>query len=62
LAIFPNPDLLAEYGWNARNLELKDAFAGDNLKGYADIAFYVTDYFEMTEFSFNFYPGEGAGI
>ncbi len=61
LAIFPNPDLLAEYGWNTE-LGIKRSFTGDNLKGYADIAFYVTDYFEMTEFSFNFYPGEGPGF
>jgi len=61
LAIFPNPDLLAEYGWNTE-LGIKRSFAGNNLKGYTDIAFYVTDYYQMTEFSFNFYPGEGPGF
>ena len=61
LFIFPNPDLVAEYGWNAE-LGIKRAINGDVIKGYADIAFYVTDYYDMTEFTFNFYPGEGAGF
>ncbi|MFZ1633555.1 MAG: TonB-dependent receptor [Chitinophagales bacterium] len=61
LFIFPNPDLLPEYGWNAE-FGIKRAIDADLFKGYADIAFYVTDYYEMTEFTFNFYPDEGAGF
>jgi len=61
LYIFPNPDLLAEYGWNAE-FGIRRAIGADNLKGYVDIAFYLTEYFEMTEFTFNFYAGEGAGF
>ncbi|MFI5172999.1 MAG: TonB-dependent receptor domain-containing protein [Chitinophagales bacterium] len=61
LYIFPNEDLEAEYGWNTE-LGVKRSFDSERWRGYADIAFYVTDYFEMTEFTFNFYPGEGAGF
>lgn len=61
LFIFPNPDLLPEYGWNAE-LGIKRAISTDKIDGYADIAFYLTEYYEMTEFTFNFYAGEGAGF
>jgi outer membrane receptor protein involved in Fe transport len=61
LFIFPNPDILPEYGWNAE-LGIRKAIDANSIKGYADIAFYITDYYDMTEFSFNFYPNEGAGF
>lgn len=61
LNIFPNPDLIAEYGWNTE-LGMKRTFDKGIWSGYADIALYITDYFEMTEFTFNFYPDEGAGF
>lgn len=61
LSIFPNPDLLPEYGWNTE-LGVMRSIRRDNFAGHADIAVYVTEYFDMTEFTFNFYPGLGAGF
>ncbi len=50
LTILPNPDLNAEYGWNAE-LGIKRSVVIDQWLGYADVAFYLTEYFEMTEFN-----------
>ncbi len=61
LQIFPNPDLVAEYGWNTE-LGIKRTIDGDTWFGYTDLAFYLTDYYEMTEFIFNFYTGQGLGF
>lgn len=61
LYIFPNPDLQAEYGWNTE-LGVRRTLTGDNWLGYADVAFYLTDYYDMTEFTFNYYTGEGLGF
>jgi len=61
LSIFPNPDLLPEYGWNTEIGFLRK-IEGERITGYADIAFYLTEYFDMTEFTFNFYSGLGPGF
>jgi outer membrane receptor protein involved in Fe transport len=61
LYIFPNPEVTAEYGWNAE-LGLKKTWANEAFSGYTDVAFYVTDYYDMTEFIFDFYLGEGLGF
>jgi iron complex outermembrane receptor protein len=50
LTILPNPDLKAEYGWNAE-LGIKRSIVVDDWLGYADMAIYLTEYFEMTEFN-----------
>ncbi len=50
LHILPNPDLKAEYGWNAE-IGLKKSLIVDEWRGYADIAVYLTEYYEMTEFN-----------
>jgi outer membrane receptor protein involved in Fe transport len=49
--IYPNPDLQAETGWNAE-LAVKQKFTKDSWNGYLDLAFFVTSYDNMTEFSF----------
>jgi iron complex outermembrane receptor protein len=49
--IYPNPDLQPETGWNAE-LAVKQKFAKDDWAGYLDLAFFVTSYQNMTEFSF----------
>ncbi|MBK8345168.1 MAG: hypothetical protein IPL12_18925 [Bacteroidetes bacterium] len=46
---------MSEYGWNAE-FGIERAIDADLFKGYAYILLYVTDYCEMTEFTFNFYP------
>ncbi|MEZ5014563.1 MAG: TonB-dependent receptor [Chitinophagales bacterium] len=61
LYIFPNPDLSAEYGWNTE-FGVKRSLTAEHFNGFADIAFYLTDYFDMTEFTFNYYTGEGLGF
>ncbi len=61
LSIFPNPDLLPEYGWNTE-LGIMRKIQGDHINGYVDLALYLTEYFDMTEFTFNFYPNLGAGF
>ena len=61
LYIFPNPDITAEYGWNAE-FAVKKTWSNDYFTGYTDAAFYVTDYYDMTEFIFNQYIGEGIGF
>lgn len=61
LSIFPNPDLLPEYGWNTE-LGVMRSIRRDNFTGHVDVAVYLTEYFDMTEFTFNFYPGLGAGF
>lgn len=61
LSIFPNPDLLPEYGWNTE-LGVMRNIRRDNFYGYVDVAVYLTEYFDMTEFTFNFYPGLGPGF
>ena len=61
LFIFPNPDLKPEYGWNTE-IGFIQAINRDAWRSTVDVAFYLTEYFDMTEFTFNFYSGEGAGF
>lgn len=61
LQILPNEGITAEYGWNAE-VGIKKQIFVDEWKGYADFAVYVTDYYDMTEFTFGFYEFEGATV
>jgi iron complex outermembrane receptor protein len=61
LQILPNEDITAEYGWNAE-IGIKKQMYIDAWKGYADFALYVTDYYDMTEFTFGFYDYEGLSV
>lgn len=48
--ILPNPALQSESGWTAE-LGVKQAFKLGNLKGYVDLAYFVSEYQDMTEFT-----------
>lgn len=61
LNILPNNDLVAEYGWNAE-IGIKKEFSVHAWNAYADLALYVTDYHDMTEFTFNTYNYEGEYV
>ncbi len=61
LLIFSNPDILPEYGWNGE-VGIKKSLFLNNWSGYADAAFYVTDYYEMTEFTFGLYDDLGPPL
>ncbi|MFI5171621.1 MAG: TonB-dependent receptor domain-containing protein [Chitinophagales bacterium] len=54
LTIFPNPDLKSENGWSAE-IGLKQGFKISNWRGYADISGFINEYFDMMEFTFDFY-------
>lgn len=49
--IFPNPDLRPEKGYSAE-AGLKQGFRLGGWKGYADAAFFLTEYENMVEFNF----------
>lgn len=55
LTIYPNPDLKSEYGWSAE-LGIKQGFKISEWRGYADLSGFVNEYFDMMEFTFDFYP------
>jgi iron complex outermembrane receptor protein len=51
LNIFPNNTLRPETGWNGE-LGIKQGFKIRNWNGYADVAWFVTEYRDMVEFNF----------
>lgn len=57
LNIFPNPDLQPEWGWSAE-AGVKQGFILGSLRGYGDLAFFLTRYSNMIEYTFGFYPPE----
>ncbi len=61
LLIFNNPDIQPEYGWNGE-VGIKRTLFLNAWSGYADAAFYVTDYFDMTEFTFGVYDDLGPPL
>lgn len=54
LRVFPNPELEAETGWNAE-IGVKQVFKIGNWKGFADAAYFWTEYQNMMEFTFGLY-------
>lgn len=54
LRVFPNPDLQAETGWNAE-IGAKQIFRIGEFKGFADVAYFWTEYQNMMEFTFGLY-------
>jgi outer membrane receptor protein involved in Fe transport len=54
LNIFPNPALAAESGWSAE-IGIKQGVKIGKWLGYADAAFFVTQYSNMMEFAFGVY-------
>ena len=55
LKIFPNPDLDPERGWSAE-LGVKQGIAFGSWLGFADLALFWTEYYNMIEFTFGVYP------
>jgi len=55
LRIFPNPDLNPERGWSAE-VGVKQGLAFGNWHGFADVALFWTEYYNMIEFTFGVYP------
>lgn len=54
LSIFPNPELQPETGYNLE-VGAKQLFQLSSWKGYADVAWFFTEYQNMAEFTFGFY-------
>jgi outer membrane cobalamin receptor len=55
LKIFPNPGLEPEKGWSAET-GVKQEIAVHSWKGFADLALFWTEYYNMIEFTFGVYP------
>lgn len=51
LNVFPNQDLKPETGWSAE-AGIKQGFKTGNWQGYADVAYFYTEYDRMVEFNF----------
>ena len=61
IQILPDPDLKSETGWSAEG-GIKQGFRIGGWQGYADVSGFISEYFDMMEFTFNYYPGEGVGF
>lgn len=55
LTIFPNPNLQPERGWSAE-IGIKQGFRISKWNGYIDAAGFWTEYRNMMEFTFDYYP------
>ncbi len=53
--IFPNPDLLPEYGGSGE-LGIKQGIQISKWLGYIDLALFWQEYYEMIEFTLDYYP------
>lgn len=58
LSIFPNPDLTSETGWSAE-LGIKQGVKIGEWQGLIDLSAFVSEYNNMMEFTFGFYPFPG---
>ncbi|MFZ5551930.1 MAG: TonB-dependent receptor [Bacteroidota bacterium] len=61
LTIYPNPDLGPERGWSAE-IGLKQGIKIKKWMGYADVAFFWTEYKNMMEFAFGSYVPDSIPI
>lgn len=59
LEIFPNDSLQAENGWSAE-FAIKQGFKVSEWKGYLDAAFFWSEYQNMMQFTFGFWPNPTA--
>lgn len=55
LNIFPNPELESESGWSA-DAGIIQAFKISSLIGYIDLSAFISEYSNMIEYTFGFYP------
>jgi iron complex outermembrane receptor protein len=58
LGIYPNPELQSETGWSAE-AGIKQGIAISSWRGYADVSAFISEYFDMMEFTFGYYPETG---
>lgn len=58
LSIFPNPDLTSETGWSAE-VGFKQGVKINNWQGMIDISGFFSEYSNMMEFTFGYYPSPG---
>ncbi|MDX2431637.1 MAG: TonB-dependent receptor [Bacteroides sp.] len=61
LNIFPNPELNPEHGWSAE-IGAKQGFMLGSWSGFADLAFFWTQYRDMIEYTFGYYPPENPTL
>ncbi|MEZ5014465.1 MAG: TonB-dependent receptor [Chitinophagales bacterium] len=54
LTILPNPDLRSEHGWSSE-IGIKQGVRISNWLGYVDLSGFINAYFDMMEFTFDFY-------
>lgn len=58
LRLFPNAELRPERGWSAEGA-IRQAFGIGSFKGYADLAAFYTQYFDMIEFVYGTWGNTG---
>ncbi|MBC8047612.1 MAG: TonB-dependent receptor [Fimbriimonadaceae bacterium] len=58
LGIYPNPDLQSETGWSAE-LGIKQGIKLGAWQGFLDASGFISEYFDMMEFTFGYYPETG---
>lgn len=61
IKIIPNPEILAEEGWNAE-VGIKQAFLAGKTAGNADLSVFLMHNSNLIEFLFASYPEEGVGF
>ncbi|MFN0275415.1 MAG: TonB-dependent receptor [Chitinophagales bacterium] len=58
LGIYPNPDLQSETGWSAE-VGIKQGLKISSWQGYFDVSGFISEYYDMMEFTFGYYPETG---
>ena len=58
LTIFSNPDLTSETGWSGE-IGIKQGVKVSAWQGFIDVSAFVSEYQNMMEFTFGYYPGPG---
>lgn len=58
LSIYPNPDLTSETGWSGE-IGVKQGVKISNWQGMIDVSGFISEYDNMMEFTFGYYPFPG---
>ena len=61
LVILPNPEVMGERSWSSE-IGFRQLIDFPRLKGFTDLALFNTRYFDMIEYTFGIYIGEGLGF
>lgn len=59
LGVFPNPDLTSETGWSSE-IGIKQGMKISSWQGFIDLSGFISEYNNMMEFTFGYYPDEGV--